>query len=392
MRVRSASGRLMVRVFAGALAVSVAVAAGGCSSGTPELSEAEPAEARVDISDDALVSPGTLTVTYSANDAPMTMEDDEGEVTGYAADVAGALADELGLTVSFVEGGTGEVEEGEADACLCISLADAPEGIDVTGSVFTEGTAVFALGEDAAAPTADDLADARIAVQTGSASQEALAAASVVGDQVPCANVNECFEELSDGEVDYAVCDASAGGYLARLYPDVSYVGLVGDAEVLGVGVAADNAELADAIGAAVSDVSTNGVLEAVYAAWFGSMPVDLTSTQLPGIEVDESRLEQADDEDADENDSDDEASAADKDDDDDDHDVLSTDGEAPEVASNAVTAEDVYGGGQNSGASGAADGGAASDDAAQGTAASQPGGATGAGASGQEASGTLRQ
>ncbi len=390
MRVRSASGRLMVRVFAGALAVSVAVAAGGCSSGTPELSEAEPAEARVDISDDALVSPGTLTVTYSANDAPMTMEDDEGEVTGYAADVAGALADELGLTVSFVEGGTGEVEEGEADACLCISLADAPEGIDVTGSVFTEGTAVFALGEDAAAPTADDLADARIAVQTGSASQEALAAASVVGDQVPCANVNECFEELSDGEVDYAVCDASAGGYLARLYPDVSYVGLVGDAEVLGVGVAADNDELADAIGAAVSDVSTNGVLEAVYAAWFGSMPVDLTSTQLPGIEVDESRLEQADDEDADENDSDDEASAADKDDDDDDHDVLSTDGEAPEVASNAVTAEDVYGGGQNSEASGAADGGAANDDAAQGTAASQPGGATGA--SGQEASGTLRQ
>ena len=392
MRVRSASGRLMVRVLAGALAVSVAVTAGGCSSGTPELSEAEPAEARVDISDDALVSPGTLTVTYSANDAPMTMEDDEGEVTGYAADVAGALADELGLTVSFVEGGTGEVEEGEADACLCISLADAPEGIDVTGSVFTEGTAVFALGEDAAAPTADDLADARIAVQTGSASQEALAAASVVGDQVPCANVNECFEELSDGEVDYAVCDASAGGYLARLYPDVSYVGLVGDAEVLGVGVAADNDELADAIGAAVSDVSTNGVLEAVYAAWFGSMPVDLTSTQLPGIEVDESRLEQADDEDADENDSDDEASAADKDDDDDDHDVLSTDGEAPEVASNAVTAEDVYGGGQNSEASGAADGGAANDDAAQGTAASQPGGATGAGASGQEASGTLRQ
>lgn len=392
MRVRSASRRLMVRVLAGALAVSVAVAAGGCSSGTPELSEAEPAEARVDISDDALVSPGTLTVTYSANDAPMTMEDDEGEVTGYAADVAGALADELGLTVSFVEGGTGEVEEGEADACLCISLADAPEGIDVTGSVFTEGTAVFALGEDAAAPTADDLADARIAVQTGSASQEALAAASVVGDQVPCANVNECFEELSDGEVDYAVCDASAGGYLARLYPDVSYVGLVGDAEVLGVGVAADNDELADAIGAAVSDVSTNGVLEAVYAAWFGSMPVDLTSTQLPGIEVDESRLEQADDEDADENDSDDEASAADKDDDDDDHDVLSTDGEAPEVASNAVTAEDVYGGGQDSEASGAADGGAASDDAAQGTAASQPGGATGAGASGQEASGTLRQ
>ena len=57
MRVRSASGRLMVRVLAGALAVSVAVAAGGCSSGTPELSEPEPAEARVDISDDALTTP-----------------------------------------------------------------------------------------------------------------------------------------------------------------------------------------------------------------------------------------------------------------------------------------------------------------------------------------------
>ena len=322
----------------------------------------------------------------------MTMEDDEGEVTGYAADVAGALADELGLTVSFVEGGTGEVEEGEADACLCISLADAPEGIDVTGSVFTEGTAVFALGESAAAPTADDLADARIAVQTGSASQEALSAASVQGEQVPCANVNECFEELSDGEVDYAVCDASAGGYLARLYPDVSYVGLVGDAEVLGVGVQADNDELADALGAAISDVSTNGVLKAVYSAWFGAMPVDLTSTKLAGVEVDESRLEQADNEGAGTEDADEGTVAAGKDDKDDDHDALSTDGEAPEVASNAVTAEDVYGGGQNSGASSAADGDAAGDDGAQGTAASQPGDVAGAGASGQEASGTPRQ
>lgn len=393
MSVRIASGRLVSRMFAAACAVCVACAAGGCSSGTPALSEAEPAEARVDVSDDALVSPGTLTVTYGTDDAPMTMEDEEGEVTGYAADVAGALADELGLTVSFVEGGTDEVGKGEADVCLCISLADAPEGIDVTGSVFTEGTAVFALGEDAAAPTADDLADARIAVQTGSASQEALAAASVVGDQVPCANVNECFEELSDGEVDYAVCDASAGGYLARLYPDVSYVGLVGDAEVLGVGVAADNDELADAIGAAVSDVSTNGVLEAVYAAWFGSMPVDLTSTQLPGIEIDESRLEQADDEDADESDSDDEASAADKDDKDDDRDVLSTDGEAPEVASNAVTAEDVYGvGDEDDEAGSAADGAEATDEAGQNAAATRSDGAAGTGAAGQGASGTPRQ
>ena len=186
------------------------------------------------------------------------------------------------------------------------------------------------------------------------------------------------------------MCDASAGGYLARLSPDVSYVGLVGDAEVLGVGVAADNDELDDAIGAAISDVSTNGVLEAVYSAWFGSMPVDLTSTQLPGIEVDESRLEQADDEDADENDSDDEASAADKDDKDDDHDVLSTDGEAPEVASNAVTAEDVYGGGDEAGS--ASDGAEAEDGSAQGAAAAQSGGAAGIDAAGQGASGTPRQ
>ena len=122
-------------------------------------------------------------------------------------------------------------------------------------------------------------------------------------------------------------------------------------------------------------------------------MPVDLTSTQLPGIEVDESRLEQADDEDADENDSADEASAADKDDKDDDHDVLSTDGEAPEVASNAVTAEDVYGGGDEDDEAGSAsDGAEAEDGSAQGAAAAQSGGAAGIDAAGQGASGTPRQ
>ena len=48
-------------------------------------------------------------------------------------------------------------------------------------------------------------------------------------------NINECFEALESGEVDYVICDSTAGGYLARLMSEVSYVGALEAPSTLGV-------------------------------------------------------------------------------------------------------------------------------------------------------------
>ena len=57
-----------------------------------------------------------------------------------------------------------------------------------------------------------------------SASQEALAKQSITANQKTYLNINERFEALESGEVDYVICDSTAGGYLARLMSEVSYV------------------------------------------------------------------------------------------------------------------------------------------------------------------------
>ena len=44
------------------------------------------------MSDDALVTPGTLTVALDTSDAPQAMQDADGNLTGYAVDAARALA------------------------------------------------------------------------------------------------------------------------------------------------------------------------------------------------------------------------------------------------------------------------------------------------------------
>lgn len=41
-----------------------------------------------------------------------------------------------------------------------------------------------------------------------SASQEALAKQSITANQKTYSNINECFEALESGEVDYVICDS----------------------------------------------------------------------------------------------------------------------------------------------------------------------------------------
>ena len=90
------------------------------------------------------------------------------------------------------------------------------------------------IGESLSVST-ETLNTATLGVQTSSASQEALAKQSITANQKTFSNINECFEALESGEVDYVICDSTAGGYLARLMSQISYVGTLETPSTLGV-------------------------------------------------------------------------------------------------------------------------------------------------------------
>ena len=86
------------------------------------------------------------------------------------------------------------------------------------------------------------------------------------------ANLNEAFDALDAGTVDYVLCDAYSGAYLAAIHPGIACAGTINDPSAIGIGVASGNAELQTAVQGALEAISTNGVMGIVRSRWIGSM------------------------------------------------------------------------------------------------------------------------
>ena len=281
--------------------VVLACALGGCSFTTPPLSEVEEEPADQVVDDAELVQAGTLTVALDTGDAPQAMIDADGAYEGYAIDVATALADSMGLKVAFVHAVSPKdaIESGEADIYLGATSRDQSGDVMVQGEYLQNATAVFGLADSAPTSiTADDLEQATIGVQGGSASQEALARMGITTEST-FGNVNECFDALAAGEVDYVVCDATAGAYLARTYEGVFFAGTIGASTSYGIACASASTELAEAVGTALDGMSVDGRLDAIHVLWYGDLPLSLSSELISGVTITEESEDDASADDA---------------------------------------------------------------------------------------------
>ena len=290
-------GSLMhaARLGAGTAAVIAVLGLSGCalnplsSLTTPTIGQIERETVTPTVSDDALVTPGTLTVALDTSDAPQAMQGADGNLTGYAVDAARALASRMGLKVTFVDASSADSALGDKKADIFIGDIDSTDGdISTLGTCLYDAAAVFGKTSDgeALSVSTETLNTATLGVQTSSASQEALAKQSITANQKTFSNINECFEALESGEVDYVICDSTAGGYLARLMSQISYVGALETPSTLGVAGLAANDELCRAVSDALDGITADGTLEAVHSVWYGTMPYDLTAKTVSGVSV----------------------------------------------------------------------------------------------------------
>lgn len=257
----------------------------GCALTTPAISEVEEQTVSPTVSDDHLVSAGTLTVALDTNNAPQAMENN-GKMTGYAVDVARALARKMGLKVTFVNGTpAGSLSEKKADIYIGADDTSQSQALTLVGSYLDDATAIYAPKSDASAkPTAESLSSKTVAVQGSSASQDALSRSGISAGQKTYSSINDCFEALDSGEVDYVACDANAGSYIARAYSGISFAGTLTEASSRYVACLSSAAELTKAVGNALDGITADGTLDAIHTLWFGNTPVDLSKSELSGI------------------------------------------------------------------------------------------------------------
>ena len=290
-------GSLMhaARLGAGSAAVIAVLGLSGCalnplsSLTTPTIDQIEYEAVTPTVSDDALVTPGTLTVALDTSDAPQAMQGADGNLTGYAVDAARALASRMGLKVAFVDASSADSALGDKKADIFIGDINSTNGdINSLGTCLYDAASVFGKTSDGGSlsVSTDTLNTSTLGVQMSSASQEALAKQSITANQKTYSNINECFEALESGEVDYVICDSTAGGYLARLMSQISYVGALEAPSTLGVAGLASNDELCRAVSDALDGITADGTLEAVHSIWYGTMPYDLTTKTVSGANM----------------------------------------------------------------------------------------------------------
>lgn len=280
------------RMAALVLSLLLGVCLSGCSLLAPSRTEAARNREQVAPALDAssLVQEGVLTVALDTADAPQGMTGTDGEVTGYYADVARALAQRLGLKVAFVSAtsASNSLPDGSADIFLGAAASASDDEVTVFGSCLEDAPALFVKDVDAATVSAGTLSTMTVGVQTSSAAADALAKAGVTAEQKAYANVNECFDALASGEVDCVACDATAGAYLARAYEGVGFAGTLGAVSVSGVAVLSSASDLSDEVSAAFEEITSDGTLSAVHAQWYGSLPSSLSDALVNGVTLSE--------------------------------------------------------------------------------------------------------
>ena len=271
----------------GACACAMGVGLSGCALSTPSLSEVEHSRPAQAVDDSSLVNAGVLTVALDATDAPQALTQADGSLGGYYVDYARALAAHMGLDVAFVSTASPRsVAEGRADVFMGMQAGGESEDISSASVASQDASALFSSAPDEASSfDVSSLEGSSVAVQAGSASEDALARLDVGVQAKKCANVNECFDALRSGEVEYVMCDATSGGYLARAYSDVHFVGAIDEPRVFSIAVASKEAGLKRAVSSAAQAMSSDGTHDALYGFWYGDAPLLLTDHILEGIE-----------------------------------------------------------------------------------------------------------
>lgn len=218
---------------------------------------------------------GTFAVAVNPSSPPLKYLDDNGEFTGLAPDLMNAAADVLGLKAEMSQTSFDALLPGlEAkrfDVILSINdFADRREQIDFIDYLWA-GTAITGstnLDQDSVTP--DSLCGLSIGYARGNVQQGLLEKASKQctkdgGDEVEAVgfqDVNAALLAVSSGQVDAVWGDATSMVYSAENEPDVYKVLYEEKSGPYGVGVHKDDADLRDALQAALKKCVEEGVYD----------------------------------------------------------------------------------------------------------------------------------
>lgn len=272
----------------GAAMVLSLAACGGTTSTSSEATSSEAAssdaassEATSEATSEAAatevttVEPGKLIMTTNAAFPPYEMTTDDGDYEGIDVEIAGAIADKLGLELVIdnkdFDAALLAVQGGEAaDMVMAgVTVTDERKAVmDFTDS-YASGVQVVIVPEDSDIASIDDMQGKMIGVQRGTTG-DLYCSDTVENGGFGAENVTPypdgltAVQALMNGQVDCVVIDNAPAQEFVAANPGLKILDTEYANEDYAIGVAKGNTQLLDALNTAIAELKADGTIQAI--------------------------------------------------------------------------------------------------------------------------------
>ena len=275
--------KLTALLLGTAMVLSLAACGGSASSSestasseaaSSEAASTEEASAETASAEVTTVTPGKLTMSTNAAFPPYEMTADDGSFEGIDVEIAGAIADKLGLEL--------QIDDMDFDAALMAAQSGKSDmvmaGVTVTedrlvnldfSETYSNGIQVVIVPEDSDITSIDDMTGKMIGVQRGTTGD--LYCSDTVenggfGEEnvTPYDNGLTAVQALLNGQVDCVVIDNAPAQEFVKANPGLKILDTEYANEEYAIGVKKGNTQLLDAINGALAELKADGTVQSI--------------------------------------------------------------------------------------------------------------------------------
>ena len=244
-------------------------AASSEAASSEETSEAAAEETTDEAAALTTVNAGKLTMSTNAAFPPYEMTTDSGDLEGIDIEVAGAIAEKLGLELQVddmdFDAALLAAQSGKSDIVMAgVTVTDERQKVMDFSDTYAEGIQSIIVPEDSDIASADDLAGKIIGTQRGTTGY--IYCTDDFGEDSVVAYDDglTAVQALNNGQVDAVVIDNAPAKEFVAANPGLKILDTAYAQEDYAIGVAKGNTELLNAINGALEELQADGTLQSI--------------------------------------------------------------------------------------------------------------------------------
>ena len=219
------------------------------------------------------VNPGKLTMSTNAAFPPYEMTTDTGAFEGIDVEIAGAIADKLGLELQIddmdFDAALLAAQQGKSDMVMAgVTVNDERKQVMDFSNTYASGVQVVIVKEGSDIATVDDLAGHMIGTQRGTTGY--IYCSVDFGEDSVTAYDNglTAVQALNNGQVDCVVIDSAPAKEFVAANEGLVILDTEYAVEDYAIGMAKGNTALVEAVNGALAELKADGTIDAILAKY----------------------------------------------------------------------------------------------------------------------------